>query len=627
MGMAATQARYLALSARKTNTEYEGQQLNQQRLNLSNQSADLFNQMLTMSVPTCPDSTNYTTLQYSWSDGINTSVISDYYRLGTPQEDYNYVVTSYHYEDVYTGSSKRLNDPQLQNLKTNHFTNNPDTEYKVHNAIYKGESKPGAGDDTYTFTIERNGVESTRTFKRVAVTENPDAVETVDAIYNRTAPTKAGAIKSNFTAAGDKPLKWDDATSSWIEDATATAVGKDQWRFTDAIAIKVPNPNYDATKAEDADGDGTVENPRFIDQTIAAGTAFTAVDLDNNPKLKEAVTQSYGAKFDSTDQYYAIGIDNTGAVVAADAANAVGFAFVSGKELEAVSGAQGDIANVDVRLSDGDTYFTDGKYYISATELSNLVLEANDPTKIKNTILFHSTENDPTFSNFTAVGNSQLTEITLDDWTDLDKKDMVTELNQVIKDMKGADPVAYANLSKCFDPDTGEYLGGIYQFKMGGRTYYTTLADMQSAAAGAFKNEIAENGIDGQSKLKYYHAFYQKSKVEEIKHALLETDGTGRFKSVKFEDDSVVYTLNCEAITDEDAYNDAMNKYRYQQELYDNEVAKINAKTEIIQAEDRQLQLRLEQLNTEQSALQTEMEACQKVVSKNVEASFKTFGG
>ena len=48
MGLAASQARYLSLSARKTNVEYEGQQINQQRLALSNQSADLFNQMLTM---------------------------------------------------------------------------------------------------------------------------------------------------------------------------------------------------------------------------------------------------------------------------------------------------------------------------------------------------------------------------------------------------------------------------------------------------------------------------------------------------------------------------------------------------------------------------------------------------
>ena len=115
--------------------------------------------------------------------------------------------------------------------------------------------------------------------------------------------------------------------------------------------------------------------------------------------------------------------------------------------------------------------------------------------------------------------------------------------------------------------------------------------------------------------------------LPEIEKALMETDGNGRFSTVKFEDDSVVYDLNVETVTDEAAYNDAMNQYYYKQEQYDKEVANINAKTEILQAQDRQLELQLEQLNTEQSALQNEMEACQKVVSKNVESSFKTFGG
>ena len=46
MGMAASQARYLALTARKTNTEWEGQQINQARTALANQSANLFNQLL-----------------------------------------------------------------------------------------------------------------------------------------------------------------------------------------------------------------------------------------------------------------------------------------------------------------------------------------------------------------------------------------------------------------------------------------------------------------------------------------------------------------------------------------------------------------------------------------------------
>ena len=70
-----------------------------------------------------------------------------------------------------------------------------------------------------------------------------------------------------------------------------------------------------------------------------------------------------------------------------------------------------------------------------------------------------------------------------------------------------------------------------------------------------------------------------------------------------------------------------MNKYYYEQEVYDKNITDINAKTEIIQAQDRTLELRLEQLNTEQSALQNEMEAVKKVVDKHVESGFKTFGG
>ena len=611
MGMAASQARYLALSARKTNTEYEGQQLNQQRLNLSNQSADLFNQMLTMSVPTCPDSTNYTTLQYSWSDGINTSVVSDFYRLGTPQEDYNYVVTSYHYEDVYTGSSKKLNDPQVQALKTNHFTNNPDTQYKVLNVDYKRESKEGAGDDTYTFTMVRNGVESTKTFRRVAATTDPNEVDALDSIYSRTTET-AGGARSNFTKAGAILQKWDAKTNSWIDDAAGTAAASDQWAFAQDITVKIQNPAFDDTQAEDP---GT--NPRYLEKTITAGTAFAALDLDDNPTAKALVTQSYGANFDLNDTYYATNIDD-------GAGNIIGVAIISGNELSSVEKAQGDLANVTVRTADTNIYYTDGTYYLSANEIAQISL---DPANLKDTIFLHSAENNPTFSNYESVGNCELTELTPDDWIDPDQKNMRTELEQVIKDMKTADPEAYANLSKCFDPDTGEYLGGIYKFQMAGITYYTTADDMARACEGAFKQDVAENGIDGQFKLKYYNASYIKTKVEEVKNALCETDGTGRFKTIKFEDDSVVYSLTCEAITDEDAYNDAMNQYRYKQEQYDNEVAKINAKTEIIQAEDRQLQLRLQQLNTEQTALQTEMEACQKVVSKNVETSFKTFGG
>ena len=54
MGIAASQARYLYLTARQTTVEFEGQQINQARTNLANEEAGLFNQMLELKAPTMP---------------------------------------------------------------------------------------------------------------------------------------------------------------------------------------------------------------------------------------------------------------------------------------------------------------------------------------------------------------------------------------------------------------------------------------------------------------------------------------------------------------------------------------------------------------------------------------------
>lgn len=69
MGMAASQARFLGLTARKTNTEYEGQQVNQQRTMLANKSANYYNDLLGMTVPTPPSVDEYTKTVYTFNDG------------------------------------------------------------------------------------------------------------------------------------------------------------------------------------------------------------------------------------------------------------------------------------------------------------------------------------------------------------------------------------------------------------------------------------------------------------------------------------------------------------------------------------------------------------------------------
>ena len=89
MGMSASQARLLALTARQSNLEFEGQQINQQRTNLSNQSANYYNSLLTMTVPTPPSTDDYTTVKYSFVIGGNDATIAQV----LPQDDKgNYLV-------------------------------------------------------------------------------------------------------------------------------------------------------------------------------------------------------------------------------------------------------------------------------------------------------------------------------------------------------------------------------------------------------------------------------------------------------------------------------------------------------------------------------------------------------
>ncbi len=119
--------------------------------------------------------------------------------------------------------------------------------------------------------------------------------------------------------------------------------------------------------------------------------------------------------------------------------------------------------------------------------------------------------------------------------------------------------------------------------------------------------------------------------TEEIKGvtARLEQDSTGRVINITLnpgQADEVTYAVTTNTVTDQAAYDDAMNQYEYDKYEYDQSIQNINAKIEIIQAEDKNLELRLKQLDTEQDAIQTEMDAVQKVIEKNTESTFKTFG-
>ena len=591
MGMAASQARYLALVARKSNCEFEGQQINQARTVLSNQSANLFNQMLGLSVPVPPSTQDYTKMQYSYTDGTNEYTIDSWNQLATPEEDYNYVV-NYHYNtDIYTGSQKKMNDPKVQfsgSIPTDSTAYaaqiaaiqeaqeeiaDAQADYDEKLAAYQTKLSEASKLQSYADTSTSANVNNT--------TLNDDGSYTVsttqvDANGYLIYESGAGSGIMRFYKDGNFYVRVDDGAGNYTYNLDET---EDKSQYT-----PVSNQNTYTPYASLTDADKQILN-----------TAIEA--LKANGALED--------DFDLNDVYY----DTTNQTIAfeSDLASLTGIGTgtdtllplyymddPAGKDETAtwksINSMNDELANLKA-LSD------------TAKARLDLAQAAFDAMSV------------PSY-----IGNSQLN--VLSELTE----DQMAEISQIIKDMQAQG--IETNLTKCFDTLDGTYnaetySGGIYSFTQNGVTYYTTYYDLAETASSG----EGINHIDNQQKLSYYNASYVSTEIEMTEKALLETDGNGRFTSVRFENDSVTYTLNMETITDDAAYQDAMNQYYYESAQYDKMVQDINAKTSLIQQEDQQLELRLKQLDTEQNALSTEIDAVSKVVQDNIEDSFKTFGG
>ena len=519
MGMAASQARYLGLTARKTNCEWEGQQINQARTALANQSANLFNQMLALSVPDCPDKTDFTTIQYSYTDGNNKSVLDNWRQLSDSTKDYNYVVDHYYYADIYTGSKKLMSDPQV--------------------------------------TIKKDSSDTT----------------------NLTVP---GGVTYN---ADDKSYSYKDAAGNTLEYGDLT-----QYKFDAELQnaiLDLVHQGYIKTNEF-----GTVDTKTLNSlRGYHDGTSwhFAKVDELENAINNKTLKNGYA---DLT------GLNITEAAIQADT--------LTTQQIDAVKAALG-MEEQEAKNWLKNNFKDDSTMYNIGTGAAVTEAEAYSTPPFKDM----TTTFNPTY-----VGNAELKELGA-----LSEKDRAA-LAQIVKDCPDSSIAKYITLNS---DGTIDYNGaGIYSFEWNGVQKFTTYDDLVDSMQTPL---FDEKPIDAQHKLATYEASYINTEIKETNKALLETDGNGRFKTVKFDDDSITYTLNCEEVSDEDAYNDAMNSYYHDVAVYEKRIADINAQTEVIQQQDRTLELRLKQLDTEQNALQTEMEAVKKVISKNVEMTFKTFSG
>ncbi len=155
--------------------------------------------------------------------------------------------------------------------------------------------------------------------------------------------------------------------------------------------------------------------------------------------------------------------------------------------------------------------------------------------------------------------------------------------------------------------------------------YVANVGTQESPSYQYYKgSEITAAITGGENRVLYYFAgdvdIYKQDSYVGV---TLSRDGNNRVQSFNYQGED--YAISANTVTDDEAYEQAMNEYTYESYLYQQEMNNINAKTSIVQVQDRELELKLKQLDTEHNAVQTEIDSVQSVTKKNVEDSFKTF--
>ena len=511
MGMSASQARFLMLTARKNNVEFEGQQINQQRTTLSNESAAYYSELCNMVVPTPPSIDDYTKVCYTFDDGAMTNTITTMIAKNDGRYSVNYIQQ---WQDDYS----------IVSASSSMIARTAAGEYKVGSTSLRQLGQGGGKINQPDITIDG------KTYQ-VKYDEN------------------------------NTPYIDVEETVSTLVDCTDEEVA--QLNYFGGIA----GTDLDALRALDMKNAEMNVNP---DGTV------TFSDGTNNVTMQLLVKQA-----DGTFQVAGSG----DAVPDADEANMI-------------------ICIIDQAAADPNeavsfvTPKADGTGY--EKESTEVITRRKDLTPAQ--IASISSFDDPYLSTLTSEQVAELLE-------------QEEYYRIMLNEKTSANPNEQWYVRYVKDSTKGNYVPYFYNMNQVNNADYP--------AGGGFALENINCYTIGSS---------VKTKEVIDATASVEKDTSGRYialilysKDADGNEISTEYSLTTNTTQDEDAYNDAMNKYNYAQFQYDQKVQEINSKIEIVQQQDKALELELKHLDTEESAISTELEAVKKVISKNIESSFKTF--
>lgn len=616
MGMAASQARFLSLVARKNNVEYEGQQINQQRTALSNTSASHYSDLLGMAVPVCPSVEDFTQTVYSFNDGALTNSITSLIAQGDGTYKASYL-------------SSYIDDFAVVMAGATSVVNTATGNYMV-----GADKLKELGEDLEWAYVLREG------FSEYRLTQEGDNYTYTD-IFNQPKTLIPATDDVIVAAIGEPPNINDYRTDALVEDYTAT--GCYSQVLTSSGLTKIFHMEHNLSFIMWADGRDTItyndennpNNPKnglvmtktnTSNRSVAGYASSTKTPTQNQLDLQEILVKYYPDLYQQLTNLYidcVLSLDNgdngslkksyyniedkDGVIVSGQDASGVNYDFEDSAD---GASARTDYAQMQDEWLDLWAKVSNVNYSVvyeaelkawneKAEPYRGNYVDADDYTKIYSLTerkMFYD-GGDAYLKSLSANQLERLYE------TEVDMKDLLNE--KVAESIEGWQ-VRYVENSA-----TGEWEPIFYN-------------------GDDIVNGVADEYSNIRSNIQAYK-LGSKQVQNEIKgrNAVLEQDSTGRYINITFVEENGVnrtYALSTSTVTDNDAYNDAMNQYEYDKAIYEQNIEKINAKISIIQSEDKNLELRLKQLDTEHNALSNEMDAVQKVIEKNVESGFKTFG-
>ncbi len=565
MGMAASSLRLTSLHARKNQVEFEGQQINQQRINLSQKSSAIYNQMLEMAVPTAPSPSDYTKIVYKFDAGYGESQV-----LNITKKDgaYNYNIR---YKSPAT--EKVLSKSTYNNVSFSKPTDiDGGEEYQYLNTNIDGESYQmelvGSEEAARSLSKYKDNLsiyENMKTIEeQIAKLSAEKSTEKVSSSTQRDLAAALGIsdAKSAGTEALKKYMRPDSFTDEQIDELTEAS------QKAAARAYSLPNYSSAATDSLDNIVTDTNEQDELLKilNTVSVNE-LTWDDIKNITNMDDLAGLVYDHKNDNgREDLYDILFDSTGYDPLNIGANA-SKASQAALSLYYAGTGEGAI-NTDITNEDMISMLRGMLKSISAT--------ADNPQGYSSSSEFNNAVVVPSYTQYA-------NQAAVAGMINVDKNQALYRY----KDENDDWSYMYVPLDNVSE------------------SYGSTYAD----SINVYENEISY--VEGRTQI-----------YEQDANIVMSSDG--QITKITFADGTVVQPTVTTEI-DQDAYDFAMVEYDYLVSVYEKEMNDANAQLKIIQAQDQRLEVRLTQLDTEQKALSTEIDAVKSVRDKSIESSFKTF--